>query len=268
MRSAATVADVTLYEHPLSSYAQKIKIALREKGVAFTTLLPEGLGSGQPNPAFAALNPRLEVPVLVAGEDRIFESTIILEYIEDRWPEFALLPKQPGERAFARMTEEVCDSQYEAVNWGFGEILWFKRAEGELAERMKARAAEQTRVLQSWLADRLRGADWLGGDRFGWADAAAAPIVNRSAYYGLGPEPDSPLGKWFGRVSRRPSAVQTFAEFQAAAAAMVDLAGVYAKGRRKREYRDHRLDWMLRSGGLDVVLTGLQDQTIRLSWPE
>ena len=65
------MADVTLYEHPLSSYAQKIKIALREKGVGFTTLLPEGLGSGQPNPAFAALNPRLEVPVLVAGEDRI-----------------------------------------------------------------------------------------------------------------------------------------------------------------------------------------------------
>ena len=262
------MADVTLYEHPLSSYAQKIKIALREKGVGFTTLLPEGLGSGQPNPAFAALNPRLEVPVLVAGEDRIFESTIILEYIEDRWPEPALLPTEPGKRAFARMTEEVCDSQYEAVNWGFGEILWFKRAEGEPAEQMKARAAEQTRILQGWLANRLGAADWFGGDRFGWADVAAAPIVNRSVYYGLGPEPGGSLARWVGRIAQRPSVAQTFAEFDAAASAMVDVARIYAKGGRKREYRDHRLDWMLRSGGLDVVLTGLRDQTIRLSWPD
>ena len=262
------MSDVTLYEHPLSSYAQKVKIALREKNVAFTTRLPEGLGSGQRDPAFAALNPRLEVPVLVAGEDRIFESTIILEYIEDRWPEPALLPTQPGERAFARMTEEVCDSQYEAVNWGLGEILWFKRAEGELAERMKARAAEQTVILQGWLTNRLRGADWFGGNNFGWADAAAAPIVNRSVYYGLGPEPESPLGKWFERITRRPSMIQTFAEFDAAAAAMVALARLYARGGRKREYRDHRLDWMLRSGGLDIVFAGLRDQTIRLSWPE
>ena len=262
------MSDVTLYEHPLSSYAQKIKIALREKGVDFKTLLPEGLGSGQPNPAFAALNPRLEVPVLVAGKDRIFESTIILEYIEDRWPEPALLPEEPGERAFARMTEEVCDSQYEAVNWGFGEILWFKRAEGELAERMKARAAEQTRTLQAWLASRLGTDHWFGGERFGWADIAVAPIVNRSVYYGLGPEPGGSLAQWVGRVTQRPSVARTFAEFDAAASAMVEVATIYAKGGRKREYRDHRLDWMLRSGGLEVVLTGLHDQTIRLSWPE
>lgn len=126
------MSEVALYEHPLSSYAQKIKIALREKGVDFTMLPPEGLGSGEPNPAFAALNRRLEAPVLVAGEDRIFESTIILEYIEDRWPEPAVLPKEPGGRAFARMTEEVCDGQYEVVNWGFGEILWFKPCFGKM----------------------------------------------------------------------------------------------------------------------------------------
>ncbi len=261
------MSDITLYEHPLSSYAQKIKIALREKGVDFTAILPEGLGSGEPNPAFALLNPRLEVPVLMADDDRIFESTIILEYIEDRWPQPALLPQTPGGRAFARMTEEVCDSQYEAVNWGFGEILWFNRAQGELAERMKAKAAKQTAILQTWLTGRLGIADWFGGDRFGWADVAAAPIVNRSVYYGLGPKPDGPLARWHERLVQRPSVAQTFAEFDAAAAAMVNVAGLYAKGGRKREYRDHRLDWMLRSGGLDVVLTGLRDQTIRLSWP-
>ena len=78
------MSDIVLFEHPLSSYAQKIKIALREKGVAFATRVPEGLGAAEADPALAALNPRLEVPILVAGEDRIFDSSIILEYIEER----------------------------------------------------------------------------------------------------------------------------------------------------------------------------------------
>ncbi|BFL63698.1 hypothetical protein SKB0092_17760 [Roseomonas mucosa] len=37
---------------------------------------------------------------------------------------------------------------------------------------------------------------------------------------------------------------------------------------QRREYRDHRLDWMIRSGGIEVVLAGLRDNNIRFSWPE
>jgi RNA polymerase-associated protein len=36
---------------------------------------------------------------------------------------------------------------------------------------------------------------------------------------------------------------------------------------RRREYRDHRLEWMIRSGGIEVVEKGLKDDTIRFSWP-
>ena len=93
-----------LYEHPLSSYAQKVKIALREKGVPFTAQIPEDLGSGRRG-AFAAMNPRMEIPVLIDDETRIFESTVIMEYIEERWPEPPLLASDPSRRAFARMTE-------------------------------------------------------------------------------------------------------------------------------------------------------------------
>ena len=145
------------------------------------------LGSGQIAGPLAAANPRMEVPVLIDGATQIFESTVILEYIEDRWPDPPLLPKDPARRAFARITEEVCDTQYEAINWGFGEILWFQRATGDLAETLKAEAHQQTQALQAWLTDRLGDARWFGGAEFGWADAAVAPMVNRSAYYGLGP---------------------------------------------------------------------------------
>ena len=256
-----------LYEHPLSSYAQKVKIALREKGVAFDLELPETFGTGREDGPFAEANPRGEVPVLIDGDLRLFESTVILEYIEERWPQPALLPRDPAARAQARLTEEVCDTQYEAVNWGFGEILWFRRATGALAERMRATAARQTEMLQAWLAARLGAADWFGGDAFGWADVAVAPILNRSVHYGMAPAAGSPLARWHARARERPSVARTFAEFDAGAEKMVSAADTYTTGGRRREYRDHRLEWMIKSGGIDVVLAGLRDENIRFPWP-
>ncbi len=90
---------LSVYEHPLSPYAQKVKIALREKNVPFELKYPEGVGAGTTGGDFAAANPRAEVPVLIDGEVRIFDSTIILEYIEDKWPDagdVARLAGRPG----------------------------------------------------------------------------------------------------------------------------------------------------------------------------
>ena len=258
---------IHLYEHPLSSYAQKIKIALREKGIPFRAEMPETFGTGRTDGPLADASPRGEVPVLIDGEAKIFESTIILEYIEERWPNPPLLPSDPAARAFARMTEDVCDTQYEAVNWGYGEVHWFQRATGALADTLRAQAAAQTKVLQDWLTGRLGNADWFGGQDFGWADAAVAPMVNRSVHFGLGPARDTPLARWHGRLKERPSVVATFVEFDAAAERMAAASNMYTTGGRRREYRDHRLEWMIKSGGLDVVLAGLKDQNIRFPWP-
>ena len=256
-----------LYDHPLSSYCQKVKIALREKQLAFEATLPGGLGTGQHDIQFASANPRGEVPALIVDGATIFDSTIIMEFLEERWPESALLAGDPMARAFAREIEEVCDTHYEAVNWGFAEILWFRRATGALAEQLKDFAARDTAILQSWLTDRLGGAEWLGGDTFGWADAAAAPMVNRSVYYGLGPVQGSTLQRWHQRLSARPSVAATFREFDIASERMSGLSELYSGGGRRREYRDHRLEWMVRSGGIGVVSAGLAAGNIRFSWP-
>lgn len=109
-----------LYEAPGSPYAQKIKIALREKSVDFQLDTPESLGTGRTDGSFGTGNPRVEVPLLVDGQTRIFDSTIILEYIEERWPEPPLMPLDPAARAVARMIEDVCDTQYEAVPGALG----------------------------------------------------------------------------------------------------------------------------------------------------
>src|SRR6185503_9373866 len=96
----------------------------------FKVETPQALGSGKAAGPFAAASPRNEVPALIDGDARIFDSTIILEYLEDKVPSPPLLPRDPAARARARMIEDVCDTLYEAVNWGLSEIRWFKRADG------------------------------------------------------------------------------------------------------------------------------------------
>ena len=258
-----------LYEHPLSSYVQKVKIALREKGLDFAVELPQSLGSGTTTTApFAAANPRIEVPTLIDGETRIFDSTVILEYLEDKWPKPALLPRDPAARAKARMIEDICDTHYEAINWGLGEIRFFRRAEGDLAARLQAAAGRQTASIQAWLAEQLGLNDWFNGETFGWADLSVAPYLNRSRYYELGPAAGTRLARWLDRIRERPSVAKTFAEFEASAAAMGDAYKRLSAGSYRREYRDHRLEWMIKSGGMRVVLDGMEQGNIRFSWPE
>jgi stringent starvation protein A len=256
-----------LYEAPGSPYAQKIKIALREKNIAFELELPDSLGTGRTDGSFGIDNPRAEVPLLVDGPVRIFDSSIILEYIEERWPDPPLLPRDPAARAFARMTEEICDTHYEAVTWGFSEVVVFGRATGALAETLRSAAARQTAVLQDWLAARLSSAAWFGGTTFGWADAAVAPLLHRSVLNDMGPPPDSAIAGWYERLQARPSVATTFAEYAASAAQMPATVEAFKTDRKVREYRDHRLEWMIKSGGIEVVLAGLRDGTIRFSWP-
>jgi glutathione S-transferase len=258
---------IILYEHPLSPYAQKCKIALAEKGIAFDARIPEAFGSGATSDqGFIAENPRHEVPALVDGDLQIFDSTIILEYLEEKWPEPALLPKDPAERARQRMLEDVMDTQYEAINWGILEILGFGRASGSLREQLLARAAEQTAKLQGWLEHKLDGAAWFGGKDFGWADVAVVPNLNISASFGNPPKAGSALADWLARANERPSV----AACQAAAQQYMKIrreafAVLIASGRFVRQYRDHRLEWMMRSGGLPIVLEGLEKRTIRFS---
>jgi glutathione S-transferase len=256
-----------LYEAPGSPYAQKIKIALREKAVTFDRELPESLGTGRTDGPFGFDNPRAEVPLLVDGHTRIFDSTIILEYIEERWPDPPLLPREPERRAQARMTEEVCDTHYEAVTWGFSEVVVFGRATGALAETLRSQAVRQTAVLQSWLGGRLGDAPWFGGTTFGWADVAVAPLLHRSVLNGMGPVPGSQLASWYDRLRERTSVAITFAEYAAAAAGMPATVEAFRIGKKVREYRDHRLEWMIKSGGIEVVVAGLRDRSIRFSWP-
>jgi len=262
---------VIVYDHPLSPYAQKVKIALQEKGVAFRATLPVAIGSGVSSGEFAQASPRGEVPALVDEDGtRVFDSSIILQYIEERWPDPPLLPATPAERARVRMLEDVMDTHFEAITWGLAEIEFFGRASGRLAEQMKKEASRQLAGWFDWLERQLGERPWFNGDAFGWADLCVAPFLNGAA--GFGHVPQGALGDWQRRVNERESVAACVA---AALSASAENSGVgldpvrvaLDQGLFKREYRDHRLEWMIKTGGLRVVEQGLEKRNIRFTPP-
>ena len=258
---------ITLYDHPLSPYAQKVKISLREKGLAFETVAPGGLGAGGAQGDFVEASPRAEVPALVDGDVRVFDSTIILEYLDDAYPEPAMRPAAAADRARVRMLEEVMDTHFEAINWGLSEIRWFRRAEGDAAEALFAQARRQTTGFYAWLETQLGGRDWFNGEDFGWGDLSVVPYLNGAVGHGNPPANGSKLAQWLSRANARPSVAATTAEAAESgrASAMPNVAEMVEKGLFKREYRDHRLEWMIKSGGVDVVLKGLERGNIRFA---
>jgi glutathione S-transferase len=253
-----------LYEHPLSPYAQKVKIALYEKGIPFEAAIPNLFG--EPEADFLGASPRREVPSLIDGDFTVFDSTVILEYLEDRWPEPALRPASPRDRARVRMIEDQCDTYVEAINWGLAEIRVFGRAAGDLAERITARAGEQIAGVHRWLERELGDRTWLNGDAFGWGDLSAWPYVAGSAMNGFPPPAGSHLAAWLERASARDSTQRCAAAVGPVLESFQNLGPLVESGAFVREYRDHRLEWMMRSGGVEVVLDGIARKNVRFSF--
>ena len=254
-----------LYEHPLSSYAQKVKIALREKGLEFKAETPPALGSGRADGQFAAASPRNEVPALIDGDTRVFDSTIILEYLEDRWPEPALLPSGAAARARVRMLEELCDTYFEAINWAVFEIRIFQRATDAQGDELLARAAQQVSGVMAYLDRQLGKDQFFNGRDFGWGDLSVVPYVHAAAASGHAPAAGSGLAAWLDRVRTRPSVEKTMGEAEHSMGGFQMLPELVRSGVFVREYRDHRLEWMLRSGGVEIVLEGMRRKNIRFS---
>jgi glutathione S-transferase len=252
-----------LFEHPFSPYVQKVKIAMYEKNIAFEVEIPDAF-SGAPT-KFGETNPRLEVPALMDDDFAIFDSTIILDYLEEKWPKPAMLPAEPRQRARVRMIEDVCDTYYEAINWGLMEIRAWKRVTGELASKIEKKADEQTVGVHAYLERELGSAEYFNGDSFGYGDLCIYPFVRGSVVWEHPPKEGSKLAQWLARVEQRESVRKTIAATTQFAGSMDALPQMLESGAFARQYRDHRLEWMMRSGGTEVVLEGIRKRTIRFS---
>ncbi len=254
-----------LLDHPLSPYAQKVRLLLREKGLPFDATTPAFSARQSGQLSAGDFNPRSEIPVLLHAGHAIFDSTIICEYLEESFPHPALMPAAAHERARARMIEEICDTQWEAINWGLMEIRFFGRGGDDLGPALQAAGWRDVEHMYRWLETMLGDGDWLNGETLGWADIAALPYATTSVLLGIEPVAGSKAAAWLARCMARSTVAQTVGEGRDAMPAMAMAKDALTAGLLKRQYRDHRLEWMIRAGGMQVVLDGLAAGNIRFN---
>ena len=90
-----------LWSGVLSPFSAKVRIALAEKKLGYETLVVPWSRKtlwGPKPPEFLAVSPHGQVPVLIDGDVAVFDSTVICEYLEDRYPKPPLLPAGPEAR--------------------------------------------------------------------------------------------------------------------------------------------------------------------------
>ena len=193
--------SLTLYSHPLSSYCQKVLIALRENEIPFTYRHLEEPGAEQER---AALWPMGRFPVLVDDGRTIAESSIIIEYLDRRYPgPVRLLPDDRDAALEIRFMDRFFDNYVmTAMQAPVSEAL---RPESTRMEEVMARTRQALDTAYAWLEERLSGRTWAAGGSFTMADCAAAPSLFYADWvHQIGP--DFPrLRTYRSRLLARPS---------------------------------------------------------------
>ena len=154
-------AKLKLISHVLCPYVQRAVIALAEKGVPFERI---DIDLNNKPDWFLKLSPLGKVPVLQVGDKVVFESAVILEYLEETLPN-PLHPKDALTRAEHRAWIEFGSAL-------LGDIWGFETVADEAAFKAKAVQAE---VRFARLEKRLVAAPWFDGESFSLVDAVFAP---------------------------------------------------------------------------------------------
>ncbi len=206
-----------LYSGPLSLFARKVEIALAEKGLAFTRTMvafTQTEGYRPKHAAVLAANPKGQVPVLVDGDVTLYDSTVIIEYLEDAYPAPALYPQEPKARASCRQLELEADEVLLAPV----RTLMFRTeppADTGVRARQEVEAATAEPLIDAnhrRLDAKLAGREFLCG-AFSVADIATFMMVHYAIRLG-GPAIGhrNNLTRWYDDLLHRPAFAAVVAE--------------------------------------------------------
>jgi glutathione S-transferase len=205
--------SLTFYYGSGSPPAWRVWLALEHKGIAYEPVRVQFDRKDHKAPEFLKLNPRGKVPVIVHDGWPLFESGAILEYLEEAWPEPALLPRSAKARATVRRLAREA-GEYLNEQTGRYAGLAFGRPRDDLAERLAAAREALAAELPRWEA-YLTG-DWLAGE-LSLADFTAYPSLRMLRRVGerlpqhsaddlIGPRTRA----WMGRIEALPYYARTF----------------------------------------------------------
>ncbi|MDO5625626.1 MAG: glutathione S-transferase [Pseudomonadota bacterium] len=184
-----------------SNYHNKVKLALLEKGVPFEDVLT---WIGQTDPAASPLG---KVPYAITDDGPISESTVILEYLEARYPQTPLLPANPYEAAKVRELVRYIELHLELEARKLYPEAFFG---GKVSDAAKAKVGEQLEKSVAAFGRLLRCAPYLAGSSFTLADCAAAvhlPLVISTCkiIYGRDLLAELPLKAYLQHIGERPT---------------------------------------------------------------
>jgi glutathione S-transferase len=199
---------LTLHYHPLSSYCQKVLIAIDVLGIEVDKRLLN-LGDPEARAAHLALWPTGKMPLLVDRLRPVPESSIIIEYLQRHHarPGHTLIPDSPD----AALDVRLWDRQFDLYVMTPMQALTadLLRPEGERDSRGVAQARGGLSSAYAFIDHHLEGRTWVSGDAFSMADCAAAPAL----FYAVTYMPLSPqhvhLAAYFERLMDHPSVALT-----------------------------------------------------------
>ena len=210
---------LTLVSHGLCPYVQRAAIALDEKGVSFGRI---NVDLDNKPDWFKAISPLGKVPLLMVDEAVIFESAVIVEYLEETRPN-PLHPSDPLQRAEHRAWMEF-GSTVLADIWGF------YTAPDDAALQAKVRVLTDKFAR---LEQRLGDGPYFDGAHFSLVDAVFAPVFRyfdlfeRIGDFGI-LDGKPRLGAWRNALAQRPSVARAVApDFQ-------DRLGAFIVARHSR----------------------------------
>lgn len=200
---------LTFYYGSGSPFAWKVWLTLEHKGIPHTAKRLSFDNDETKTPAFLAVNPRGKVPAIVDDGFALYESNAICEYLEEKYPEKPLMPKDAKGRALVRrLIGEADDSLYKPESDLMDQVLYRPAAERDqkaIAEA-KDKLREELKIWQSYLkGDFFAGALSL-------ADFAIYPYLRMSVRVeervpGLGlkrEELPANLAAWLKRIEALP----------------------------------------------------------------
>ncbi|PHQ98540.1 MAG: glutathione S-transferase [Marinosulfonomonas sp.] len=197
---------IRLFHVPLSPFCRKVRLSLGEKKLE-VDLVEERYWEGDPD--FLRRNPAGKVPVLKMDGRTMAESAAICEYIEEKHPEPALLPKDPGGRYEVRRLVSWFDDKFNAE---VTSKLMYERVNKKIMGRgypdsgnikAGAKAIKFHLDYMGWLLEDRR---WLAGDAMTLADFAAAAHLSALDYISdVDWNRNEAVKDWYAKIKSRPA---------------------------------------------------------------
>ncbi len=192
-----------LYDFKSSPNCQRVKVVLAEKNLPYEIVPIDLRKQEQKTPEYLKLNPYGKVPVLTDDATVLYESCIINEYLDEKYPNPPLMPKDLSKKAKARILIDYgfahFDSPYQKLR------MELTKDPKEQNQQVIDSAKSDLKKLLQRFENEIGDQQYLMGD-FSLVDADLIPRFTRLEGFGVLPDPSLPrLGKYMERMKARPS---------------------------------------------------------------